>query len=143
MSEIVINQKTYMVGRLTPKQQLHLARRLLPLFVGVAPALDLDKGLPTIEGSTPKATAELDLTSMAPFVEALAQMSDEAVDAIVDPCLAVTSRKVGEAWAPVMPRPGQLMFQDMSVVDMLSLVWAVISENLGNFFPANPGKASP
>lgn len=140
MAEIIINQKTYMIGRLTPKQQLHLARRLLPLFVGVAPALDLDKGLPTVADTPKDNPPELDLKAMAPFVEALARMSDSEVDAIVDPCLAVVNRKVNETWAPVMPRPGQLMFQDMSVVDMLSLVWAVISENLGNFFPAAPGK---
>jgi hypothetical protein len=128
MAEMTINEHVYSIGRLTPKQQLHLARRILPLFTGVGAAFDLDKGVDT------------DFRQFGPFADALAKMTDAEVDAIIDPCLGVINRKVGELWSPVMPRPGQLMYQDLGVAEMIQLTWAVISENLGNFFPAQIGK---
>ncbi len=126
MAEIKVGEHTYTIGKLTPYQQLHVARRLLPLFIGASSSIT--------EGQTD------DLEWAAPFVSAISKMPDDEVDAIINPCLSVVSRKSGEMWAPVMPKPGQMMFQDISIVDMMSLVGAVLQENIGNFFQGRLGK---
>lgn len=136
MAELTVNGQSYMTGRLTPMQQLHVTRRILPLFTGVAPALDVDK-MPGSVGDQELSAG--DLRELAPFAEALAKMSDADVEAITNPCLAVVNRKNGVGWAPVMPTPGNLMFQDIGVIGIITLVWAVIQENIGNFLDGPTG----
>jgi hypothetical protein len=151
-TEVTVSGHVYMVGKLTPKQQLHLARRLLPLFVGVAPAIEMSTPQqgqhPATEHQGQRSAADLvnnqdvDFKNLSkglgPFAESLAKMSDVEVDAIVDPCLGVTKRKQGQHWAPVMAQ-GQLMFHDLGISEMMQLVWAVIVENIGNFLAVPTG----
>ncbi len=138
MSEITMNGNTYFIGKLTPKQQLHLTRRLLPLFVGAAPSLNLNDGL---QNKTENNSGNVvDFKDLGPLADAISKMSDSEVDAIIDPCLGVVNRKIGEGWSPIMPSAGKLMYQDISIVEILTLVSHVITENLGNFFLAQTGK---
>ena len=115
MSEVTVSGVVYRIGRLTPKQQLHIARRLAPLAVGF-------KGTEEEIGVN--------------FAEHLAKMSDAEVDAIVDPSLLVCQRKMAEgAWSPITTGNGQLMYEDIQVKEIFELTIAVLKENLGNFFP--------
>ena len=125
MSGIVeINGQSYRIGRLDAKKQFHVARRLAPLLAGLGGAL---KG-------EAKGFAEM----VSPIAEALAKMSDEDSDYVIDTCLAVVARQQGSDWAGVMARNGGLMFQDIDLPAMLRLAVAVIQHNLGSFFPGGP-----
>lgn len=121
MAEITLANGIYRTGRLTPKQQLHLARRIAPLAT-------------TFSGDAAQATAA--------FTGYVAKMSDADVDAIVDPCLMVCQRKIADgAWAPITAAgSATLMYQDIGVQEIFELTIAVLRDNLGNFFP---GQAAP
>lgn len=132
MADITLSGHEYRTGKLTPKQQLHLARRLAPLISGIGPLLSA------------LSAGELDdavdsLKQLEPFALALARMTDEEVDAIIDPCLMVAHRKVNASYAPLMPSRGALMFSDLSMQDMVQITFTVIQENLLDF---SPGQAA-
>lgn len=125
MSGIVeINGQSYRIGRLDAKKQFHVARRLAPLLAGLGGAL---KG-------EAKGFAEM----VAPIAEALAKMSDEDTDYVIDTCLAVVARQQGEGFQSVMVKGGGLIFQDIDLPAMLQITVAVIQQNLGSFFPGGP-----
>jgi hypothetical protein len=125
MSGIVeINGQSYRIGRLDAKKQFHVARRLAPLLAGLGGALKPEA----------KGFAEL----VSPIAEALAKMSDEDTDYVLDTCLMVVQRQQGEGWQNVMVKGGGLMFQDIDLPTMLRLAVAVIQQNLGSFFPGGP-----
>jgi hypothetical protein len=116
MAEIVIESTTYRIGKLTPKQQLHIARRIAPLSLAFKGEED---------------------QVIAAFTEHVAKMSDADVDAIVDPCLAIVSKKIADGvWSPLTAQhTNQLMFDDLKAQDIFQIVVAVLKENLGGFFP--------
>ncbi|SAL25717.1 phage tail assembly chaperone [Caballeronia telluris] len=129
MSELVeISGQQYRIGRLDAKRQFHVARRLAPLLAGLGGAL---KG-------EAKGFAEM----VSPIAEALAKMSDEDTDYVLDTCLLVVQRQSGQGWQSVMVKNGGLLFQDIDLPAMLQLTVAVIQQNLGSFFPAGPSPAS-
>lgn len=134
MAEVTAGGHQYRTAKLTPMQQLHLARRLLPMLTGAGDLLTLLEAAP--EGEDPALPALL--ASAGPFVEALAAQSDEEVEAIVNACLVVVVRLApdGKTWAQVMPRRGMMMFDDIELMDLLTLVWTVVQENLLGFSPA-------
>jgi len=125
MAEVTIGGNTYRTGKLTPLQQFHLARRLLPMLTEAGDLIDL-----LADENTPLPDM---LKASGPFVKSLASKTDEEVEAIVNACLVVVNRKVGDVWAQVMPRKGQLMFEDLALMDMMQLIWTVVEENLLNF----------
>jgi hypothetical protein len=123
MSDIEVNGNVYRIGRMDARKQFHVSRRLAPLLAGLGGA---------ISGKKADAAA-----TFQPIAEALAQMSDEDTDYILDNCLAVVSRQQGNQFAPVMARGGSMMFEDIDLPTMMQLTIAVIRENLGGFFPAS------
>ena len=73
MGEITVSSGTYRFGKLTPKQQLHIARRIAPLAASF-------KGNETeVAGA---------------FLQHIAAMTDAEIDAIIDPCLMLCQRKL-------------------------------------------------
>lgn len=123
MSDIEVNGNVYRIGRMDARKQFHVSRRLAPLLAGIGGA---------ISGKKADVTA-----TFQPIAEALAQMSDEDTDYILDNCLAVVSRQQGNQFAPVMARGGNMMFEDIDLPTMMQLTISVIRENLGGFFPAS------
>ncbi|VXB25187.1 putative bacteriophage protein [Burkholderia sp. 8Y] len=129
MSGIVdINGQSYRIGRLDAKKQFHVARRLAPLLAGLGGAL---KG---------KAQGFAELVS--PIADALAKMSDEDTDYVLDTCLSVVARQQGDGWQNVMVKGGGLVFQDIDLPAMLQLTVAVVQQNLGSFFPGGPSTST-
>lgn len=120
MAETVVAGITYRVGKLTPKQQLHVARRIAPLAT-------------TFKGSEDEVVAA--------FTQHIAKMTDAEIDAIVDPCMGVCQRKIADgAWAAICaPGTNQLMYDDINAQGIFELTVAVLKENLGNFFPGQGG----
>lgn len=147
---ITIGTQEYRVGKLSPMKQFHVARRIAPLLAALGgAALSAPKDIAAIEQSDASADDAAEdsalgaiqhfLQSLAP---ALASMSDEESEYIINTCLAVVKRKQNTSFAPVIASNGRLMFEDIALPDMMQLTVAVIQENLGSFFPDAPGKSS-
>jgi hypothetical protein len=117
--EFEINGQQYRSGKLNARQQFHVARRLAPVLGGLAEAS---------QGSSTDFAHFLQ-----PIADAIAGMSDQDCDYILDTCLAVVQRQQGSAWANVFVNKAQ-MFDDIDMGVMLQIASKVISENLGGFF---------
>lgn len=115
MGEVVVSGITYRFGKLNPKQQLHIARRLAPLALAF-------KGTEEEIG--------------AAFADYIAKMTDSEVDAVVDPCLILCQNKIADGvWAPLTAPNGSIMQENIGAKEIFELTIAVLKENLGNFFP--------
>jgi hypothetical protein len=71
------------------------------------------------------------------IAQTLADVSDDDSNAIIHPCLAVVSRQNGTVYTSIFTS-GQLMFDDIDMMDMLQIVARVVGDSLGNFLPALP-----
>lgn len=123
MKEVKVGEHDYRVGKLSPKRQFHIARRLAPAMwaLGVAGATE------TPEGQNP-------MSRFKPVAEIIAKMTDEESEYVINTCLSVVARKQGTAWAQVTTSDGQMIFEDIDLQAMMQLTRMVIEENLGNFF---------
>jgi Phage tail assembly chaperone protein, TAC len=129
---------TYQVGKLNAFEQLHVARRLAPMFgalvsVFAAAPKGLEEGGSEEGESVESKILEL---AMGPLADTFAKMSNEDVDFIVNTCLSACQRKQERGWAKVFVN-GHLMFQDIQLDTLLGLTFAVLQENLGSFFPTS------
>lgn len=121
---VEVGPHTYLIGKLDAFAQLHVARRLAPLFTSL-------QKLPT--GMEAK---DASLEMFQPLVDALAQMSDTDVEYVLVKCLAVVQRKVpGTAatvavWNSAAKRP---QFDDVDLSVMLQLCAQVIMRSIGGF----------
>lgn len=133
MSELAIGGNNYRIGKLTPFQQFHIARRLAPVLFALGSSAEqaADKLRASIEGQG------LDTLSVyGPVADVLSKMSDADSEYVLGTCLAVVHRQQGASWAAVHAQGGGLMFQDIGLAEMMQLAVAVLKENLGNFFGA-------
>lgn len=139
MSEIQIGDHVYRLGKLNAFAQFHIARRLAPVLGSLgAAAVSLPSAM---DGAV--AVGESDtLSVLGPIADAVSKMSDVDVDYVLNTCLSVCARQQGAQWARVQAPGGGLMFQDIDLSALMQLAFAVIRENLGNFFPAAPVLAS-
>jgi len=143
VSEIELNGNKYRVGRLNGKKQWNVARRLMPVLSElIKAAKDIPQGANPENPSPEDAQKFLEKIS-EPLADSFSRITDENSDYIIDTCLAVCDRAQGPAWAPLM-RGGNLMFQDLDMIAMLGLTFAVIRENLGDFFYSDqPNTSAP
>lgn len=131
-----VDGQVYKIGRLNAFEQLHIMRRLAPVLPTLA-------GLVGEPGSDP-------LERLEPLTEAVSKMADSDVDYVIKGCLGAVERQQGPAWARVVTAPGKagdqasrgLLFDDLSMSAMLQLVYHVLTENLGSFFPTAAPTAS-
>lgn len=118
--EFEVNGQTYRAERLDAKKQFHVARRLTPVLSSLTGASDTE--------------------IFASIAEALAGMSDEQCDYIIDTCLGVCLRQQGDKWVRVYnERAKALQFDDIDLTAMLQIAQSVIQENLSGFFGALRG----
>jgi len=139
--ELVIDGKQYRVGKMTPLEQFHVSRRLLPILRPIAEMLRVDA-----------TKIEDPLAMFMAAGEELSKLPDESANYVIARCMFCVHRMQGErAWARIA-RPGGetgfvMAFDDIQMPQMMQLVFAVLQENLGNFFGALPstsqGGASP
>jgi len=141
MSEtLTVGGNEYSIGKMNAIKQFHLARRLAPAIAAIT----------TVSVQSPVSAEQNDGTDFfaaiaGPLSSALANMSDEEVESIIFPCLAVVQRKIAGAWTPVKAK-GQnaLMYEDIDMATLVQIVIAVVKENLGSFFPgAQPESKQP
>lgn len=122
----------YRVGRLPARQQFHVVRRLAGALSGLG-------GLVPKGGALPKPEELMQSGDLLEkLLKALSDLDDATVDYVVDTCLAVVERKdKSGGWVKVVAG-SRLMFEDMDMLTMLTLVAKVIQGNLSGFFDALP-----
>lgn len=134
MVEITLNEQQYRVGKLDAMKQFHVTRRIGPLLPKLVPALmGKDKLLAVIGSDALTEQAAIDAAeAVAPFVNALADMTDEASEYVITACMGVVTRQQANGWRPVWGG-GTSLFDDMDMGVIGPLVVRVISESLGPF----------
>src|SRR4051794_11832532 len=153
MAEFEIGGVSYRTSKMSARDQLHLLRGLGPLF---GPMVQM--AMTTSEGGMDAVTRQM--LFLTPFFEAFAKMEQVDVDTLVNRCLAVTRRRIGEngsqSYGPPLfnMQAGREQFDDIDISGLMKICWEVIQENLGGFFvtgsnpligtgPAQPPAESP
>ncbi len=157
---VTIGEHDYLIERLPARKAWHVLRRLLPVLTrstaalrdGLkllrnddAAALPPDQGEdasgePTVEAMAAAGSQIADIFSAAgPIADALRDLTDEDSDYVMTQCLSACKRKAGQHWAPVI-RDGSVMFQDITMIQQLELVFTVLRENLSDFFTELRGR---
>lgn len=122
-SEFAIGGHSYRAGRMDAFKQLAVARRLGPFVKAFYHAIAASNGGNPIE-------------AYQPILDAIGGMSDADAEFVLNACLATVSRQQpGGAWAPILPAPGQIMFEDITPSVMLDLTGRVLeAHRIGDFF---------
>lgn len=134
-TEVTVGGRRYRIGTLNAIQQFHVVRRLAPILAALGVGIENIKKLAT------RPLEEI-IPALAPMAHVLAKMTDAEIDYITATCLGVVTRLQdhdGKSWAPVSSGAG-LMFEDIDMKQMVSLVMAVLKENTSDFLqgPAAP-----
>lgn len=139
MAQFTVGDHVYQSDRIGAIDQFNISRRLTPVVVALVPLINL--------GATPEeisAAIGSDLAKNArliePALEAISKMSDDDVQFILSKTLSKVQRGVKDpvtavvmAWSPLWGAGG-LQYDDLSMPDMIRIVWNVLSEQLGGFF---------
>lgn len=131
--EFTLNDVDYRVAKLNVFEQLKVARKLLPVLAEV---------LTQLRGHPGGATNMAIETALPAIANAIAQLSDDDINAITFPCLSVVSRQHLKAWIPVFTDDA-LAFDDIDLLTMLQLVARVVVDSLGNFLHVLPTSGMP
>jgi len=130
--EFQINGVNYRTAKLSVFEQLKVSRKLLPVLAGMVSEFR------SVQEKITNKDIEGAMSSILPKIaEAVSDMSDEDVNAILFPCLSVVSRDHMKGWVPVCQQ-GQMSFDDIDLLTMLQLVARVVADSLGNFLQGLP-----
>lgn len=130
--EITIKDKQYRIAKLSVFEQLKVSRKLLPVLAGLV------SDFRNIQSKLSVKDTEGAMESILPKIaDAVSNLSDADVDAILFPCLQVVARQHGKGWVPVCQQ-GTMAFDDIDLFVMLQLVARVVADSLGNFLHGLP-----
>ncbi|GHV49930.1 hypothetical protein FACS1894216_01190 [Synergistales bacterium] len=115
----------YRAGILDAFSQLYVTKRLVPMLKGFAEIAASEAG-------------EISLSSLDKFLDAVSGLKDEDLRYVISTCLSVVSKQDGKTWVRLTAVNGALMFEDMGVVEMLTLCYHVIKANLAGFTKGLP-----
>lgn len=135
MADIEIGEKTFITGRLSARQQFHVARRLAPLFA----AMVGDGSKSGLAGLTESAGSAVDLAKVA---SSIANLSDTDCDYVLDTCLSVVKYRDNGTVCNVALPGGQLRYDWIDMQMMLRLAGAVVQDNLAGFMPTAPSASN-
>jgi len=127
MNEFVVGGHTYKARKMDATTQLHVARRLSPLIGAFKDAL------PPRKGDEPLSLMDV---KIEPLAAALAAMPDDVVDYVLSNTLSLVQRKMDgdRGWAPVWTSAAKRpMFDDIGMIEMLSICVRVVLDNIGPF----------
>lgn len=130
--EITIKDKQYRIAKLSVFEQLKVSRKLLPVLAGLV------SDFRNIQSKLSAKDTEGAMESILPKIaDAVSNLSDADVDAILFPCLQVVARQHGKSWMPICQQ-GTMAFDDIDLFVMLQLVARVVADSLGNFLQGLP-----
>ena len=149
MKVVIVDGEQYSIDKMDAIKQFQVVRRLTPVLAALFKSIDVDEK-PETENAEQMAKEVIHgfLSNAGPLADALAGMSDEQVENIIYPCMAVVKRAQGPAWAPIKaPGQNKLMFADINGMTLVKLTIEVLKENFANFFSgvlsAQPGSPPP
>jgi hypothetical protein len=132
MMEVELGGTRYRGGRLDAFKQYHVFRKLLPVLAGMgATYVEMNEGEDIDIFANPKFWM-----SLGPAANAMAEMSQGDSEFVLKTCLAVVQRWNGQQWVRICAANGELMFEDIDMMQMLQLGFEVMKDNLGSFFGA-------
>jgi hypothetical protein len=150
MMEFELKGNQYRTAKLSVFDQLKVSRKLLPVVAGLLKELKPGEKLITEEkpdsenDEAPKLVLPPFGEMLPKIAQSMADLSDEDLNAILFPCLAVAMRQHGTNWTPVFDRVNKIInFDDLDMMDILQIVGKVVGDSLGNFFPALPANKTP
>ncbi len=134
MAEFEIDGVRYRSTRLNCRKAFHVSRRVAPVI------MQADVLLVMKEAVDNKLTGALIMAQAAgPIVRHLAELSEADCDYVLDTCLSVVYRQDKGAWQPLWNVPAnRLMYEDLTMPQLLQVVYQVLQENLSDFFTARP-----
>ncbi len=138
MSEFKVGAHTYRAAKLTVFQELHVSRKVGSVLIYLG-SMQKDA---QIEAS--KERKESDPPPPAPpgpaeyarmIVSISSPISQENMDFAMATCLGAVSRKQAAIWSPIMAPTGGMMFQDISLLEMMEIFYHVLrGAGLVDFF---------
>lgn len=134
--EITIDNRRYNIGTIDVFQQFHVARRIGPMVLGIIAAVQ--------GGEDDGPESLLNLVS-GPMANALAEMRQDDADYVLYECLSAVRVVEGEGNLVTLYDKArkQLRYADLKMPAMLSLVYSVLQDNLGSFFPTGQQESTP
>jgi hypothetical protein len=141
-----LDGNSYQIGKMDLFDQIHVARKIAPAISGLGESISLIqdklKHLSDVDEDQEAFFNKVLWSGSGPITEALSQMKEEDVNYVMKKCLSVVMRldKISNRWSKVTASNGQPMYQDIDMLVMMRLVWAVIQDNLGSFFQNRPGQ---
>jgi len=130
--EFEIKSIQYRTAKMGVFEQLKVSRKLLPVLAGMVSEFR------SVQEKIHSKDTEGAMSSILPRIaDAVSNMSDEDVNAILFPCLSVVSRQHGKNWVPVCQH-NEMAFDDIDLFTMLQLVARVVADSLGNFLQELP-----
>ena len=124
-NEVEVEGKVYKIQSMNVFTQFHVARRLAAL----APAILMYLQTPLEDRNN--------LVLFYSMTDAFATMPEHDVNYILTNCLNTVLRKQENGWAKIQTESG-LMFDDITMPNMLKLTWEVIMKDIASFFPTAP-----
>jgi hypothetical protein len=149
--EVTLGEHDYSIGSLDVMRQFHVARRLAPAVWALARSAgaifkaSMPEGVPFDMANVVKGLNGLEdgalmgavVDAAGPLVDVFAHMGNDDAQYIINECLSVCSRRVADTgWQVAYVEGSGFMFHDMTLPEMMQLVFAAVRHNLGNFTPA-------
>lgn len=135
MSKFSCGNFNYQAGVIDARAQFHIVRRLAPFLGGLAPVLGKVNSLKASGGKASDMSQDEMVEVLPKIGEALAAMDDDTADYVIFGLLSVVTREQGQGmgWAPVA-NGRALMFNDITMAQMITLCGRALMANLGDFF---------
>ncbi len=148
MLEFSIKNHSYCTRRMSAFQQLHIARRLLPILAKIPDMIGfgLEDIIQKPKTAIAGVVANIGRINLDAIAETFARLEQGDVDYILNACLDSVQIKdpKGTRWARVREK-GVLMYDHIGMREMLGIAVNVIKDNLGDFFdgsvPTSSGAA--
>jgi hypothetical protein len=139
VQELEIGGVNYRTGKLDAFQQFHVFRKLSPILSGLIESFSRARSsVGDGNGSAEESPAANPAfwSAVGPVAHAIAEMSQDDSEYILRTCLGTIMRRGtgGGNWARLTTPQGILMFEDLDLGTMLQLAYAVLEDNLGDFF---------
>ena len=142
---VKVENREYRVGRLDLFDALEVSRQIIPfapilfgtVFNQVAHLLEISKDENSV--STEEYLSEIGqvLNAVEPFLYRLAMMDREKFEGMVKTCLTACERadSTGKSFGKVCVN-GQIMYADITIVDLIKLTFEVIKREIFPIFGA-------
>jgi hypothetical protein len=138
VTRVTVSGKAYIIGKMDVFTQFDVARKMAPVVARSVPMLALIRDVVARNASV---TDLIDQVSAAmPMLDAIAGMSSQDSAFILASCLKTVSRSLtgGNGFVAIINPGGGLQFEDISLPDMMQLVWKVLEVNLMGFMSGSP-----